>query len=310
MVGYKANISIAKPNSEIIDIMLVLEKSFWPLIMKQPLFFQRAKLSHKAVMIQCLDKYNKPIEHAYASGFILKEIDGLYLYTSWHVVAGVDMHNLPATPKLERVVLRISMIKSHEQEPSGGLSACVLNGLESLDLPLYENENTTLPLWCQDPIYEFNNEVITVPDKHDAVKIKLPDSFHTSDIHIIEQDELNKDLVFTGDRVYIVGYPYQFSTRGENNPTPVVLTKFIASTSIKSRLFEFLIDGQGAPGMSGGPVFLERDNQIFLLGIYSGLIYTSGHENRNKEVGALSTCVNMSLCWAHDIAALRRPRTS
>lgn len=278
--------------------------------MKKPLFLQRAMLSHKAVMINCIGKNNQVIEHAYASGFILNEPDGLYLYTSWHVVTGFDMYNLPAKLELERMALRISMVMTHEQEPSGGLKCYVLNGLESFDIPLYEDGNTNLPLWYQDPIYEFNGELLNVPDKHDAIKIKLPNSFSTSDIHITKHDEVHKSLVFPGDRVYIVGYPYQFSTRGEDNPTPVVLTKFIAATSIKGRLFEFLIDGVGAPGMSGGPVFLERDEQILLLGIYSGMLYTSGQDNKNKPVGALSTCVDMSSCWTHNIAALRRPEKS
>jgi hypothetical protein len=272
---------------------------------KKPLFFERSLLPHKAVMIECLNNQKEPIEKAYASGFILKESDGLYLYTAWHVITGYDLHNLPPNyQQPNRMEIRLSKIKSEQQNTNSPLQAYVLNGLETVDIPLYENQDISRPLWHQDPIQEFNGASIQVPDKHDAVKIKLPDTFEASDIQIVKSNELNNQLIFPGDRIYIVGYPYKFSTRGEDNPSPVVLTKFVASTSIKNRLHEFLIDGLGAPGMSGGPVFIERNEQIFLLGIYTGAIYTD-IDNKDKQVGALSTCVNMTLCWTIPIAALK-----
>lgn len=272
---------------------------------KKPLFFERSLLPHKAVIIECLNNQKEPIEKAYASGFILKESDGLYLYTAWHVITGYDLHNLPLNyQQPNRMEIRLSKIKSEQQNTNSPLQAYVLNGLETVDIPLYENQDISRPLWYQDPIQEFNGASIQVPDKHDAVKIKLPDTFEASDIQIVNSNELNNQLIFPGDRIYIVGYPYKFSTRGEDNPSPVVLTKFVASTSIKNRLHEFLIDGLGAPGMSGGPVFIERNEQIFLLGIYTGAIYTD-IDNKDKQVGALSTCVDMTLCWTHPITALK-----
>lgn len=272
---------------------------------KKPLFFERSLLPHKAVIIECLNNQKEPIEKAYASGFILKESDGLYLYTAWHVITGYDLHNLPLNyQQPNRMEIRLSKIKSEQQNTNSPLQAYVLNGLETVDIPLYENQDISRPLWYQDPIQEFNGASIQVPDKHDAVKIKLPDTLEASDIQIVNSNELNNQLIFPGDRIYIVGYPYKFSTRGEDNPSPVVLTKFVASTSIKNRLHEFLIDGLGAPGMSGGPVFIERNEQIFLLGIYTGAIYTD-IDNKDKQVGALSTCVDMTLCWTHPITALK-----
>lgn len=272
---------------------------------KKPLFFERSLLPHKAVIIECLNNQKEPIEKAYASGFILKESDGLYLYTAWHVITGYDLHNLPLNyQQPNRMEIRLSKIKSEQQNTNSPLQAYVLNSLETVDIPLYENQDISRPLWYQDPIQEFNGASIQVPDKHDAVKIKLPDTFEASDIQIVNSNELNNQLIFPGDRIYIVGYPYKFSTRGEANPSPVVLTKFVASTSIKNRLHEFLIDGLGAPGMSGGPVFIERNEQIFLLGIYTGAIYTD-IDNKDKQVGALSTCVDMTLCWTHPITALK-----
>lgn len=274
--------------------------------MKKPLFFQRSVLIHKAVMIQCLNDSGEPIKNAYATGFILREKDGIYLYTCWHVVTNIKMHNPTMPTEEKRMGLRISKIKANKQETGSKLTAFVLNGPENIDIPLYEKLGTSLhPRWRQDPIEDLNGAIIPIPDKHDAVKIQLPETLQFSDVQVIEQEELWKNLVFPGDRIYVVGYPYQFSSSGWDQPSPIVLTRFVASTSIQGRYREILLDGVGAPGMSGSPVFLERDDQIYLLGLYQGLIYTAGENNKYKEVGALSTCVDMTLCWTHEIAALR-----
>jgi hypothetical protein len=45
-----------------------------------------------------------------------------------------------------------------------------------------------------------------------------------------------------------------------------------------------LIDGIGAPGMSGGPVFIERNQKLILYGIYTGLIYPDYDINQLRSV--------------------------
>lgn len=278
--------------------------------MTEPLFFQRLSLSHKAVMIQCLDAAGKEIDGAYASGFILRESDGLFLYTCWHVVTGLDIHYLPMNYEApNRRVLRISLQDSAEQPTGGKLRAFVIDGLRNLDVPLYElRDGRDIPVWHQDPVEETTDlkvVKIVVPHRHDAVKLRLPKSFDTSPLHVVEWADLNNGLIFPGDRIYIVGFPYRFSARGEDQPIPVIVTRFVAGTQIKGRIGEFLIDGVGAPGMSGGPVYIERDGQILLVGLYKGTVYTAGEENRREPIGALGACVDMSSCWTHAVAALR-----
>jgi len=123
--------------------------------MTKPLFMQRTELVHKAVIIHCLNKHGKPIDNAYASGFILREEDGLYLYTCWHVVSGIkDMYNLKSSGyKFERTALRVSLQKSDEQQTGSKLRAFVINGLNEFDVPLYEltTEDSYKPLWRQEP---------------------------------------------------------------------------------------------------------------------------------------------------------------
>lgn len=284
--------------------------------MSKPLFFQRSILAHKAVIIHCLDKNGVEIEGKYASGFILKEQDALYLYTCWHVITGIDMHHLEnKVYNFERLALRISIQTAEEQETGGKLQAYIIDGLTNIDIQLYEKKKDASynPLWQQQPnstrlVYLESEDSerleIPVPDTLDAIKLRLPVTFQTSGIHLIEQDDLWKNLVFSGERVYIVGYPYKFSAKGSQQPLAIVLTRFIAGTSIEGRLGEILLDGTGAGGMSGSPVFVEKDENIYLLGLYTGIIFTSTEENKHDTIGALGACVNMSICWTHDIAAL------
>jgi len=59
--------------------------------------------------------------------------------------------------------------------------------------------------------------------------------------------------------------------------------------------------------MSGGPVFVERDNDIALLGVYTGVIYPDPVIKRNAKVTALGSCANLSLCWKGSLPLVREP---
>ncbi len=82
-----------------------------------------------------------------------------------------------------------------------------------------------------------------------------------------------------------------------DQPTPIVLTRFIAADRVKDRQSEVLLDGPGAPGMSGGPVFIKQNNMWKLYGIYTGLIYPDHVIERNEKTTALGTCSNLALWW-------------
>jgi hypothetical protein len=211
--------------------------------------------------------------------------------------------------KSNRRALKVSLQNAVEQSTGGALRAFVVDGLRTVDLPLYKShESQDVPLWYQDRVEDeadLKIVKVAVPNHHDAVKLRLPQSFDKSPLHVIEAAQLNKGLVFPGDRIYIVGFPYNFSTRGEDQPIPVVLTRFIAGTQIRGRIGEFLLDGVGAPGMSGGPAFVERDGQVLLVGLYKGTVYTAGERSKGEAIGALGACVDMSICWTHESASLR-----
>jgi hypothetical protein len=59
--------------------------------------------------------------------------------------------------------------------------------------------------------------------------------------------------------------------------------------------------------MSGGPVFVERDHDIALLGVYTGVIYPGHVIERNQRPSALGSCANLSSSWRGSLPLVREP---
>jgi hypothetical protein len=226
------------------------------------------ELGCRSVQLRCLDEGRKPLKHASASGFIRIEDGIAFLYTCWHVVTGYDPNDLRVTNALPKRALLEVFIQD-----------------QSYIVPLYEGAaRPKKPLWYQDrahrPHPDLNAIGLYVPSWHDAVKIPLPADVSVSESQLVSDPVLSDNTMLTrGDKIYVVGFPYGVST-------PVVLTRSVASTAIRGRPVEFLLDSGGAPGMSGGPVFVERDDDIALLGVYTGVIYP-----------ASGSCANLSSFW-------------
>jgi trypsin-like peptidase len=269
--------------------------------MTKPLLNQRYELSLKAVLLRCLDADQRLIRNANASGFIRRENGKLYLYTCWHVVTGHDPNDIKIGSKRpNRSFLQLEMQDS-QQRQAGTIA---IGGLQSLTIPLYDTSYSPhKPLWLQDdrhiPQTDLNAISIFVPFWHDAVKIALPPEVRISDLQVAEDDSaVPPDAFLTvGDKLYLVGYPYGFSIRGAEQPTPIVLTRFAASSIAGGMRQSILLDSAGAPGMSGGPVFLERDSSVRLFGIYTGAIFPDHVIERNEKTTALGTFANMMMCW-------------
>ena len=250
----------------------------------------------KAVHIQCLNDNKEPIKDAYASGFVVQEADKFYLYTCWHVVTSYNMHDIRISRTLpNRRFIEINLQACETRLPG----VQVIGGNQSTVLPLYDSDN--IPLWIQNrqdaPQPDLNSIGIKVPFWHDAIKLELPSNINLSDFQYIKEEEIWKNLPMVGEKLYVVGYPYGYSALGIEQPTAITLTRFLAADRIKDRHTEMLLDGPGAPGMSGGPVFIEREDAIFLLGIYTGLIYPDHVIERNEKTTALGTMSNMVNWW-------------
>ena len=277
-----------------------------------PLSFQRYQLPLKAVLLRCLDDQKRPL--CTASGFLRREGSDLFLYTCWHVVTGYDKNDLRVGHQLpNRIYLEINMQDAQTRQPG----VTVIGGLQSIVVPLYDEAATPRkPLWFQDsrhiPNSDLNAIGLFVPFWHDAVKIKLPADVRVTDMQVIDESNVfpgNTNLI-VGDKLYVVGYPYGFSAFGGEQPTPVVLTRHVAATLFGGRLQEALLDGAGAPSMSGGPVFVERDTSLHLLGMYTGLIYPDYAIEANEKVTALGTCSNLSLSLWGDLPLVQEPSES
>lgn len=270
-----------------------------------PLSKQRFLLPFVGVLLRCLDEQRNPLPNAFASGFIRREDGKLFLYTCWHVVTGYNPHDIRVGLELPKRRFLEVALQATEKRQEG---VEVVGGIQSCIIPLYDQ--TTIPLrphWLQDdthiPHQDLNAIGLFVPFWHDAVKIELPQEIDVSDMQAVDETRFfkgNMSLLAPGDKCLVVGYPYGFSTFGPDQPTPVALTRFAASDRIVGRRQQFLLEGIGAPGMSGGPVYIERDENLWLIGIYTGSIYPDYAQRQNEKVTALGTVSNLSLMlWGH-----------
>jgi hypothetical protein len=94
----------------------------------------------KAVRLETFDKDKRLLKRA--SGFLVKESDGLFLYTCWHVVTGVDfLQPNPLSPPRRRAFIKVYC--QNVQEPQAGVRT--IGGGYSLELALYDELD--LPRW-------------------------------------------------------------------------------------------------------------------------------------------------------------------
>ncbi|MGH8259432.1 MAG: trypsin-like peptidase domain-containing protein [Steroidobacteraceae bacterium] len=262
------------------------------------------------MQIRCLDEGRRPLKHASASGFVRIEDGVPFLYTCWHVVTGYDRNDLRVTNALpNRAFLEVFARDPLQQADGTSVGGEAL----SFTVPLYDDSaRPKKPLWYQDrahlPHPDLNAIGLRVPSWHDAVKIPLPPDLQLPALQPVSAPVLASNAKLTpGDKIYVVGFPYGLGTGAVRLPTPVVLTRFVTATAVSGRPREFLLDAGGAPGMSGGPVFVERDNEVALLGVYTGIIYGDPAIERHEKAAAQGSCANLSSCWRGSLPLVREP---
>jgi hypothetical protein len=279
----------------------------------------RHLMQFKAVRIEILDQHGQSVIAAprngerrgpvVASGFLLRDGAELYLYTCWHVVTGIELANpvLPGTSQ-RRSRLKVSMQRSEKLK--GAIVS--VGGSDSFEVELYEKsaEEVFLPRWEQDQHSVPNSTLamanLVQPLWHDIVRIRLPASIATSTIKVVGRLDLWPNLIAPADPLMLVGYPYGFSAR-QLSPTPIVLQRHVAAISRDSARREILIDGAGAPGMSGGPVFYEWDNRLYLFGMYVGVMFPDAAPENDPERSALGIVCPMNLLFHQLKLARARP---
>lgn len=266
---------------------------------------QRLRLPYSTALLQCLDENRQPVPGAHATGFVRREGGALFLYTCWHVVTGFDPNDVRVGMTLpNRRYLQVSLQAVEQRTPS----VQVVGGLQNAVIPLYASNSLPFrPLWLQDDLHrphtDLNAVGLHVPFWHDLVKIELPSSIALSDMQVIDESSFlpgSNGLLTPGDKCLVVGYPYGFSTVGPNQPTAVVLTRFVAASNVLGRSRQLLLESIGAPAMSGAPVYVERDDILHLFGVYTGLIYPDHERRERSDVTALGTVTDISfVLWDH-----------
>ena len=180
----------------------------------------------KAVRLETLDKDKNLL--ARGSGFLVKEADGSFLYTCWHVVTGVDFlqPNSLSPPK------RRAFIKAycqHVQEQQPGVQS--IGGAHCVDVPLYDESDR--PRWLQEPNEREQPDLqavgMRVPKFFDVVRIPIYLGSHIANIVEFLNSDIFTNLTGAGTDVVIVGYPYGYSAVDVTTPEPVFLKRSIAS---------------------------------------------------------------------------------
>ncbi len=248
-------------------------------------------LQHKSVLLKLLDEHGDPILDSKkrprcATGFLTKEEGAAYLYTAWHVVTGAgDPYNIkkPNPPRVDKILI-------YSQDVVSETSAITRIGKKAENiLELYlNNGEQKKPLWKQDeqntPDDYWNEIGIQIPIWHDLIKIKVDLPEVMINTLAFNQDGFVSNFMLNiGEKVLISGFPYGYSSMGLTQPTPIILTRYIAAIHVEGRRKSFLIDGACFPVMSGSPVFVIRDNKLLLCGVYTGIKYPDYNENENLE---------------------------
>jgi hypothetical protein len=283
----------------------------------------RHLMPFKCVRIEILDQGGGPVMlapengkgggPAVASGFLLRDEGATYLYTCWHVVTGISLTN-PVLPGAS-VMQRRSRLKVSMQANDFKMGGAVVTtgGTETFEIDLYDTSGQSQgPLWEQDEQSNPNANLamanLNEPFWHDIVRIRLPDEVKTSTIQNLAPQDVWPHMIAPGDPLLLVGYPYGYSAK-LLSPTPIVLKRNVAAIQRDSPRREILIDGVGAAGMSGGPVFCEHEDRLYLFGVYTGIIYPDAAEGVSPErTTALGTVCQMNLLYG--ALKLARPTNS
>ncbi len=245
----------------------------------------------KAVRLETLDDDGKLLGRA--TGFLVKESDGSFLYTCWHVVTGVDfLQPTPMSPPKRRALIRAYCQDVQQRQP--GVQA--IGDAHSIDIPLYDASGQ--PRWLQERIereqLDLQNIGIHLPKFHDVIRIAVNLDKIVADVVEFQKRDVFSNPTQAGTDVVVVGYPYGYSAMDVTTPEPVFLKRSIASNRT-SNVGHVLLDGGAAPGMSGAPVLVNHQDRWWLLGMYTGVIFpdhqhgTQGFENdRRAALGLMA----------------------
>ena len=229
-----------------------------------------------------------------ASGFLLRHGTQLYLYTCWHVVTGLDFREpvLPTVTQQRTAFLEMSLQDAHPEGPT--LEA--IGGNRKITIQLYDSVSPVCdgPRWEQYRRARPNDALASVglaaPIGYDIVRIPLfeQELFVSESLQVHSDVDLWREMLAPGDPLFVVGYPYGFSSSSENTQG-VVLARTPAQAAAFGQEDGPYLDNPCAPGMSGGPVLVEMGAHLFIVGVYTGARYPDGPTQNPRQSTALGT---------------------
>jgi hypothetical protein len=237
-------------------------------------------LGLKSLQIEVLGENRAVLSRA--TGFVVSERDGMFLYTCWHVVTGIDfLQPTPLRPPARRASLTVSSQDVAQCQP--GVQA--FGGGRKIEIPLYDA--TGAPRWLQEPdervLPDMNAIGFHVPASFDIVRIPIDlDPLIREAVEFVN-DDIYSNSWEAGRDVMIVGYPHGYSAIDTTTPEPIFLKRSIASNRT-AKISTVLLDGGGTPGMSGAPVIVFHEGRWWLIGIYTGLIFPD-HQRGSEGQG-------------------------
>lgn len=246
--------------------------------------------SMKALFIECIfrNEYEEETILSTATGFLIRRNERIYLVTNRHVVTGKDNF----TGKL------LDLEKAGRPNE---LKVYLYNEIfleeDKIDwwanesyLPLYETIeiDEEKKLWMEHPIWKEKIDVIAMDitelcqRRCQALervrKCRVDTALYEKELTILSKPKVT-------DEVWLLGYPYGYSSTASDGYFPVWSRGTIASEYEKKlcvpmdaiqkempyeNIPAFLVDARTRKGQSGSPVIQKIGDITFLLGIYSG----------------------------------------
>lgn len=245
-------------------------------------------LTERSVKLELLDDSDRPVSNG--TGIIITEDDGPYLYTCWHVVTGYDFLalNVKAPPRAKKISLRTKQVT----RPAPGLTA--VGNEKIVNYPLYDDAGR--PRWQQQeaerPHADLNSIGIKVPEHIDWVRLPVEIDELSRQHQSFVPNDIWHDHMGIGTPTMIGGFPYGYSAF--HFPEPLFLTRAIATMGSKIP-FITLLDGAGAKGMSGSPVYVKIAGKWALYGVYTGLIFPDYEAGSKKPENDRHAALGMLL---------------
>ena len=246
----------------------------------------------RSVRLELLDVNQEPM-NCVATGFLFLIGGDAHLITCWHVLTGYNLKELEIAGPPTRRYVKITCKKT---TTSGSHTS--IGDAQSWIVPLYTTNG--LPAWKQENCSKSQPDLdaigLQVPLQCDVAALPIGLSQQQKRFLAMERNNYpSPQPLRGGDDVLIVGYPYGYSALGAASPEPIFVRRAIAA-EVSTQPFEKLLDGIGARGMSGSPVYRKEDEIYALVGIYTGAVHPdyllSETQNRYDIFCSLGTMVD------------------